>query len=137
MSAEAQGASVAYLDSSALVKLVVAEPESAALRRHLRARPVRASCGLARVEVIRAVRQHGREAIERARRVLSRTRLLRIDDSLLYAAADLAPDVPRSLDAIHLAAALAFGDELRELVTYDARMTLAAATLGVKTAAPS
>ncbi|MFI5403321.1 MAG: type II toxin-antitoxin system VapC family toxin [Planctomycetota bacterium] len=129
--------SVAYLDSSALVKLVVAEAESSALRRHLRACPVRASCGLARVEVVRAVRHHGREAIQRARLVLSRTRLLRIDDDLLDAAAALSADVLRSLDAIHLAAALTFGDELRELVTYDARMRLAAATVGVKTAAPA
>lgn len=137
MSAERRVRSVAYLDSSALVKLVVAEPESAALRRHLRARPVRASCALARVEVVRAVRLHDREATERARLVLSRTRLVRIDDDLLDAAAALGPGVLRSLDAIHIAAALTFGEELREMVTYDARMAVAAAAVGVKTLAPA
>jgi len=109
MSARGGRATVAYLDSSALVKLVVAEPESSALRRHLRSRPIRVSCALARVEVVRAVRRHGREATARARRVLARTRLLRIDDALLDAAAFLDGGVLRSLDAIHLAAAQALG----------------------------
>src|SRR5262249_40095112 len=58
---------VVYLDSSALVKLVVAERESTALRRSLRTEPRRASCALARVEVVRAVRPHGGAAITRAR----------------------------------------------------------------------
>lgn len=137
MSAKAGRGTVAYLDSSALVKLVVAEPESAALRRHLRSRPIRVSCAFARVEVVRAVRSHGRDATARARRVLARTRLLRVDDALLDAAAFLDGGVLRSLDAIHLAAAQAFGDSLRELVTYDARMTQAAKSVGLATAAPA
>ncbi|HEX5138853.1 MAG TPA: type II toxin-antitoxin system VapC family toxin [Planctomycetota bacterium] len=130
-------ATVAYLDSSALVKLVVAEPESSALRRHLKSRPIRVSCALARVEVIRAVRGHGRQATALARRVLARTRLLSLDDTLLDAAASLDGGVLRSLDAIHLAAARTFGALLREVVTYDARMTTAATSLGLATAAPA
>ena len=68
-----------YLDSSALVKLVIAEPESQALRRYLRSEPQRASCALARVEVLRAVRSHGAKALARARQVLrgSPSRVLR------------------------------------------------------------
>jgi predicted nucleic acid-binding protein len=128
---------VAYLDSSALVKLVVAEPQSSALRRHLRSRRVRVSCALARVEVIRAVRDQGRQATARARRVLARTRLLRLDDALLDAAASLGGGVLRSLDAIHLAAAQTLGAQLREVVTYDTRMTQAATSIGLATAAPA
>jgi predicted nucleic acid-binding protein len=130
-------ADVVYLDSSALVKLVVAEPESAGLRRNLRGRPVRVSCALARVEVPRAVRAHGRAALQRAQQVLARIRLIRVDDTLLDAAASLDPGVLRSLDAIHLAAAQALGDSLRELVTYDARMAEAAALVGLPAASPS
>src|SRR5215218_8012878 len=60
----------AYLDSSALVKLVVAEAESDALTGHLRKRANRVSCALARVEVVRAVASQGHAATARARRLL-------------------------------------------------------------------
>src|SRR5687767_121710 len=123
MSAEARARTVVYLDSSALVKLVVEEPESTALRRYLRRHRFPVSCALARVEVVRAVRMQGHDAIGRARQVLARTQLLGIDDALLETAASLHPDVLRSLDAIHLAAALTSGESLGDLVTYDARMT--------------
>ena len=125
-----------YLDSSALVKLVIAEPESPALRRYLRGEAERASCALARVEVLRAVRAHGPAALTRARRLLQRLSLVRIDDTLLEAAATLDPSIVRSLDAIHLAAAQIFGDEMTALITYDGRMATAATLLELQVAAP-
>ncbi len=125
-----------YLDSSALVKLVVAERESAALRRYLRSTPQRASCALARVEVLRAVRPHGGAVMKRARGLLRRLDLVQLDDDLLDAAAALDAGVLRSLDAIHLAAAQVLGDALTAVVTYDDRMTAAAARLGLPVAAP-
>ena len=125
-----------YLDSSALVKLVVAEPESAALRRFLRGHPERVSSALARVEVLRAVRFQGPAAVERARRALARIRLLRLDDILLDAAAALEPRVLRSLDAIHLASAQALADQLDCVATYDRRMAEAAALLRIPVRAP-
>jgi hypothetical protein len=127
---------VVYLDSSALVKLVIAEPESRALRRYLRREPDRASCALARVEVQRAVRAHGPGAVARARRLLQRVSLVRLDDTLFDAAATLDPGVLRSLDAIHLAAAQVFGDEVTAMVTYDHRMAAAASLLEMQVAAP-
>ncbi len=125
-----------YLDSSALVKQVVREVDSAALRRYLRPQTRRVSCTLARVEVVRAVRSHGPEAVARARAVLQRIDLLQLDESLLDAAAELDAVILRSLDAIHLAAARELRDELSTLVTYDARMAKAAAALGLHVAAP-
>jgi predicted nucleic acid-binding protein len=125
-----------YLDSSALVKLVIAEPESGPLRRYLQREPARASCALARVEVLRAVRAHGPAAVARARRLLQRVSLVRIDDALLDAAVTLEPGVLRSLDAIHLAAAQVFGDEVTAVVTYDTRMAAAASLLDLQVAAP-
>jgi predicted nucleic acid-binding protein len=127
---------VVYLDSSALVKLVVAEPESPALRRYLRDEPERASCVLARVEILRAVRVHGSAVLTRARRLLPRLHLVPIDEELLDAAAALDPRVLRSLDAIHLAAAQLFGDELTAVVTYDRRMAAAAGLVDLTVAAP-
>ena len=126
-----------YLDSSALVKLVIAEDESAALRRYLRLHAQRASCVLAKVEVVRAIRPHGGTAVTRARRLLRRIDLVQLDDDLLEDAASLGPDVLRGLDAIHLAAARVFGDELIAVVTYDDRLTKAASRLGIPVIAPS
>jgi predicted nucleic acid-binding protein len=127
---------VVYLDSSALVKLVVRESESAALRRELRSEPERASCALARVEVVRAVRPHGAAAVARARRLLRRLDLVQLDEELLDAVAVLDDDVLWSLDAIHLAAAQLLGDDLSKVITYDQRMTTAAKALGLTVSAP-
>ncbi len=126
-----------YLDSSALVKLVVAEPESGALRTHLASRPDRVCSALARVEVVRAVSPHGRRAVTQANRVLARVQLLRLDDTLLDLAAGLGPEILRSLDAIHLASAMTLEDDLEMIVTYDRRMADAAASLNLPVVAPS
>lgn len=126
-----------YLDSSALVKLVVVETESNALAGHLSGRPDRVSCALARVEVIRAVRAHGQHAINRARHLLQRISLVRLDDVLLDEAAALNRANLRSLDAIHLAAARALGDGLAEVITYDRRMADAADHIGLPVIAPA
>jgi predicted nucleic acid-binding protein len=126
-----------YLDSSALVKLVVREPESRALRVYLRREPERLSCGLARTEVLRAVRPLGPAAVETARRLLRNIDLVRLDDALLDAAGMLEPLPLRSLDAIHLAAVQLVAPALRAVVTYDRRMADAAASLGFPVAAPA
>ena len=118
------------------MKLVIAEPESTALRRFLRDEPERASCSLARVEILRAVRGHGARALTRGRRLLQRLNLVEIDDELLEVAAALDPRVLRSLDAIHLAAAQLFGDELTAIVTYDRRMAAAAELIDLAVTAP-
>lgn len=126
-----------YLDSSALVKLVVHEPESRALRAYLRREPQRISCGLARTEVLRAVRPGGPVAIEAARRLLRSVDLIRLDDALLDAAGVLEPIGLRSLDAVHLAAAQLVAPILRAIVTYDRRLADAATSLGFAVAAPA
>lgn len=126
-----------YLDSSALVKLVVDEPESRALRTYLRREPERLSCGLARTEVLRAVRPLGPAAVEKARRLLRSINLVRLDDTLLDAAGLLEPFSLRSLDAIHLAAAQLVAPTLHALVTYDRRMADAASALGFAVEAPA
>jgi len=118
------------------VKLVVHEPESAALRRFMRRRTARTSCGLARVEVIRAASPHGPEAVTRAHHVVESVELLRLDESLLDAAASLPVDGLRSLDAIHLAAAQRLGRDLSVLVSYDERMLTAARSLRIPVASP-
>ena len=126
----------AYFDSSALVKLVVREDESAALRAFIRRRTGSSSCALARVEVLRAVRHHGAPAVSRARQVIERFDLVRIDDTLLDAAALLPVERLRSLDAIHLAAAQRLGRDLSVLVSYDDRLLAAAGELRIPVTSP-
>ena len=129
-----------YLDSSAIVKLVKLEPESSALRRFLKRHRAdgRVTSSLARVEVVRAVAPGGAEAVAHARRQLARIDQLNLDPTLLDAAAALPTTaVLRSLDAIHIASALAIGADLRAIVTYDERMTRAAAAEGMVTEAPA
>src|SRR5712691_6230600 len=115
-----------YLDASAIVKLAVREPESAALRRHLRRRRPLVSSALSRTEVLRALLPAGETAFVRGRRVLTTVNLIRVNDVILNAAGALLPPELRSLDAIHLATARQLGDELGEVITYDERMVGAA-----------
>ena len=131
-------AEVAYLDTSAAVKLLMTEPESPALRRWLRRRPERASAALLRVELVRVARRAGvPRLIPEARKLLAGVHLIRLDDALLDRAADLDPTELRSLDSIHLAAAASLGDDLAAVVSYDDRLLAAAASLGLPTATPS
>jgi uncharacterized protein len=131
-------AEVAYLDSSAAVKLLMNERESPALRRWLRGRPDRASAALLRVELVRVVRRAGLpRLIPQARRLLAGVHLIRLDDVLLERAAHLDPADLRSLDSIHLAAAASLGDDLAAVVSYDDRLLAAATSLGLPTATPS
>ena len=122
-------ASLVYLDSSAIVKLVVREPESGALFDWLGVWPERISSEIARVEVLRALRRSGaaESARRRAREVLDRIALMNVDRPVLEAAGALGPPDLRSLDAIHLATALSVRSDLAGFVTYDERLAAAAA----------
>ena len=128
--------SVTYLDSSAIVKLAVQEPESAALRRFLRRRRPVVSSALARTEVLRALMPAGHDAVARGRDVLARLDLIRVNDRVLNAAGAMEPLELRSLDAIHLATAEALENELGPLVTYDERLAKAAKERGHRVAFP-
>jgi predicted nucleic acid-binding protein len=126
-----------YLDSSAIVKLAVAETESSALRRYLRRRKPYVSSALARAEVGRALLPFGPAATQRGDAVLARIDLIRVSDTILRGAAALLPEELRTLDAIHLATAQQVGEDLAQVITYDARMKTAADTLGFKVVAPT
>jgi uncharacterized protein len=135
MSAEANPRA-AYLDSSAIVKLVVREPETPALMAFLDAWPVRVTSALARVEVARAVRRYGDPAGRRVAIILDGLGVLALDNALLDAAATIDLEPLRSLDAIHIASAKLLDSDLGTLVTYDARMIAAALSLGLPVSEP-
>jgi predicted nucleic acid-binding protein len=127
-----------YIDTSALVKLVVAEPETAALRRWLsEVDRTTVACDLARTELLRAVRRSAPDRLLQARAVLDAVTLTTVTTSIFEQAGRLGPTTLRSLDALHLAAALDLGDDLDSLVTYDDRMAAAARLSGVPVTAPA
>ncbi|MDX6527025.1 MAG: uncharacterized protein QOI43_2536 [Gaiellales bacterium] len=135
MSADTPAGAV-YLDSSAIVKLVVREPETDALLGFLAPGRLQVTSALARVEVVRAVRRHGRTATARARALLDSLSLLALDALLDHAAAIDGGEL-RSFDAIHIASAQQLEGELHALVTYDQRMLTAAQALGLPVNQPS
>jgi uncharacterized protein len=126
-----------YVDTSALVKLVVAESETAALRIWLEdSNRELVACDLARTELMRAVRKVLPDRALQARAVLDAVTLLQVTPAVFEDAGRLDPSGLRSLDAIHLAAALDLGDDLDGLVTYDDRLAEAAVSNGVSVVTP-
>jgi predicted nucleic acid-binding protein len=128
--------SLTYLDSSALVKLVVREPETAALRGFLQEHPFRVSSRIAEVEVVRAVNRVRSSSANAALSVMRRIGLIEPDPDILRVAARLEPKDLRTLDAIHLASALSLGPDLDILVAYDVRLADAARAAGIAVASP-
>jgi len=125
-----------YLDTSAFIKLVRSEPESAALRGELGGRELLSSALLS-VEGRRAARRYGPLAERRALVALNAVTLIPLDEAVLDAAAALEPAELRSLDALHLGSALSLGGDLARLYCYDARLARAAVTLGIEVRGPS
>lgn len=131
--------SLVYLDSSALVKLVVMEPETRVLVELLQEHSGHVSSALVLTEVPRALRRAGFGAVERrrAREVLARVALIDVDRRTLATAAGLDPPMLRTLDAIHLATVLTLHGDLAGLVTYDRRLAAAARRAHVEVLAPA
>jgi predicted nucleic acid-binding protein len=124
-----------YADSSALLKLLLDEPERRALESYLSGRPVLASSTLAMVEVTRgAVIANPSGGFEEAEQLLAGCELIEVDGAILDQARRLADSRLRALDAIHLASALLVGPSA--LVAYDRRLLDAAYRVGLATASP-
>lgn len=127
---------VLFLDSSAVTKLVVAEPESAALAERLAGQVLVASA-LIVTEVSRAVRRAvGRSHDAVLAQVLGLIDLVVVDRGILTAAAELEPASLRTLDAVHVASALALGDRVTSLIGYDERLLEAARAAGLAVERP-
>lgn len=128
-----------YLDSSALVKLAIAEPESPGLLSWLTAQPnlVRVASSVIRVEVPRAVWRAEPSALPESYLVLRRTTEIELTDEVLSKAASVRPVTLDAIDAIHLASALVVRRELTSFVSYDKRLLAAAKEAGLPTASPA
>jgi uncharacterized protein len=127
-----------YLDASAVVKLVRREPESPTLVEVVRGAEL-VSCELLLAEIPRAIHRFGgseeRRLRDRAEQVLAVIAMVPLDEQLLIGAGALGGRSLRTLDAIHLAAALRLAP-IDQVVTYDRRQADAARDLGLDVARP-
>jgi uncharacterized protein len=129
--------SPAYIDSSAVLKLAIREPETAALEAHVAALDGLVSSRLTVLECRRAARRTSRVRILQAvDGVLDAVYLLDVTQAILDDAARADPPLLRSLDAIHLATALSIGDAQVEVITYDKRFADAARANGLTVVQP-
>ncbi len=131
---------VVYVDTSALLKRVIVEAESPAVRRVLRdhhaAETLLTSSSLAWVEVWRSLRRAVvPDVFATAHAALAGIAEFPLDEAVLRRARRVGPDELRSLDAIHLASAIAVGAE--SMLTYDDRLASAAQSAGLAVAAPT
>jgi uncharacterized protein len=127
-----------YFDSSALVKLVHPELESAALGRWLDTNRDmrRVSSALIEVELPRAILRLAPHTLPAAARLMASIACVDITASIRAAAASVSNPLVRSLDAIHLATALDLGADVEMFVAYDRRLLTSAAELGLPTGSP-
>ena len=124
-----------YVDTSALLKLVLPEPESAAVDAYA-ADAVLVSSNLLVVEARRGTLRRSPLRLPRLDIVLTRVEMIEMSPAVIESASRLPDPMLRSLDAIHLATALLVRDDLDALVTYDDRLATAAASHGLTVESP-
>ncbi len=131
-----------YVDSSAIVKLVIKEAETAALQQWLGATPdPLVSSVLAKVEVRQVCRRvpdsaQAQAADLAAVQVLQSVNFVPLSTDIIESASTLNLPGLRSLDALHLATALAVRQDITVVLTYDDRLGRAAAASGFAIEAP-
>lgn len=127
-----------YLDSSALLKLLFQERESDELQSWLSTleSAPKVSSELAKVEVLRASRRMAPAAVPAAQAMLSQLDLVPLAGEVVENAAYLGEASLRSLDALHVASAIALGPDLTTFVAYDHRLAAAASDLGLQVLQP-
>lgn len=126
-----------YADTSALAKLVVEEPESHALVEWLHETQAQlVTSWLTHVELRRVIARRAPWRAPDVTDVLNACQTLALEMETFDSAARMQPTELRSLDAIHLAAALRLGSDLAGMLVYDARLADAARTAGIRPLAP-
>ena len=137
MPSDHAGERYAYLDASAIMKLVVSEAETAALESDAAHRSGLLTSRLGVTEVRRAARRAGgRRLLQQVELVLEVLVVLEMTPAMFDRASDLAPSTVRTLDALHVAAALELDLPSLDFITYDARLADAARRHGLSVTVP-
>lgn len=127
---------VAYVDASALTKLILDEPDSGAMRRWYLESERIVSSVIGVIETRRAVARQT-DSDERVDLILRSVVTLEVDEAVARMAATLTPSALRTLDAIHLASAQGLLGQLDAFVTYDDRLAHAARVVGLPVVRPA
>jgi predicted nucleic acid-binding protein len=120
-----------YLDASALVKLLLEEAESAALRERWDDGTSVLTSVVARVEAERALRRTGQSLPGAIDELFDRLIVIGLTPPVIALAARLEPVALRTLEAIHLATAMDLGEDVDAFVAYDQRLADAARANGL------
>ncbi len=124
-----------YIDSSALLKLLIVEKESAALTDFIDF-TIKSSV-ITRVEVIRTLHRIAPEKIAEAQIILAGTDLIPVNPAILNVAENFTPSITlKSLDALHVATVLFLNKSIEGVITYDRQMIKNAKELGIKVVSP-
>lgn len=124
-----------YIDSSAILKLIKPEKESAALIKKLPSALI--ASRISRVEVTRTIIRYEPDLLDSTYDVLADIQMVPVEDSIITIAENLPQFINlRSLDSLHIASALAIKNVLKGIITYDKEMVIAANALGFKTLSP-
>lgn len=129
--------SAVYVDTSALVRVILEEPDKKAIQRDLAKFDRSVASRLLRIELRRVGRRE--DALEEADQILDDVMLIPLDDDVLTAAETISPTTVGTLDAIHLATAVRLADagEVDALMTYDKRLADGAREHGIPVLSPS
>jgi predicted nucleic acid-binding protein len=128
---------LAYLDTSALGRILLGEPDAAAILAVLPQFDQLVSSRLIRIELRRLASRE--DVVDDAERLLAGVALIPLDDEILAAAETVPPFTVHSLDAIHLVTALRLRERasLDALLTYDRRLAEGAEHHGIEVMAPA
>lgn len=125
-----------YLDTSAIGRVLLGEPDAPAVLRSLGDFDQHVASRLLRVQLRRLALREG--VLDDADLLLAGVALIPLDDAALASAEVIPPSSVATLDAIHLATAvrLAAGGVLETVMTYDARLAAGAREHGLQVLAP-
>ena len=124
-----------YMDSSAIIKLIKLEKESAALIRKLPSSLI--TSRISRVEVARTIAKHEPDLLDAAYDILADIQMIPVEDSIITIAENLPQHIDlRSLESLHIASAMAIRNALKGIISYDKEMVRAGISLGFKTMSP-
>ena len=124
-----------YIDSSAIIKLIKPEKESAALIKKLPSGLI--ASRISRVEVTRTIIRYEPDLLDATYDVLADIQMVPVEDAIITIAENLPQFIDlRSLDSLHIASALSIKNVLKGVITYDKEMVKAAVALGFKTLSP-